>query len=295
MSLSITLSPSGWTDTRPFWAAVRAEMQATWWGRFRWLWLLSAIAVEVWMAQESRLQLGDWPFQLLCAFAAWIPAWLCADLLAVRYPGNPDPLREWRPSEFLARAAGRLAPFYLVLLLWVGTYTGRSLVQEAANPGNSFPDTGGMAADWTAWTVVFLASALPYAAAAALLSATARRPRRWLVTPVVVVLGSLVLDNTLVALLNLVDTSDLLAPWRYAWDTSPDELLQWCLWPNYWIGFHSAWLWGKLPEWAWSGLRGGSSLAAFCWSASIAFLAYATVPALATWWIAARRYRQTGR
>src|SRR3712207_3571597 len=108
-SVPLAASPHVHSDAPGFWGAVRAEVRATWGGRFRWLWRVLALGVQVWVSFTRDLQWlnSSWTFMTLCGLACWGAAWLCADLLSVRFKGNPDPLREWRPVEFLARAVGR--------------------------------------------------------------------------------------------------------------------------------------------------------------------------------------------
>ena len=46
----------------------------------------------------------------LATLASWPAAWIGSDLLSLRFPANPDPLRQWWPVEFLARFVGRFVP-----------------------------------------------------------------------------------------------------------------------------------------------------------------------------------------
>jgi hypothetical protein len=275
---------------------VRAEARATWWGgRGRFLWPAAGAALFLWMAVTRD---HDWmrpaaPFVALCALACWGPAWLCADLLSLRFPGNPEPHREWRPVEFLARAAGRLGPFWLVLLLLAGTYCAGALAHDlAAGPpkGNltlrpspsswrEFP------AWWSAWTAIFLVSGVPYAASAALVSAFFRHPRRWLAAPVAVVFFTL----------------PLLAAMEFAGDgVLPDSLSSflrdveyYAAMPNYLLGFSANLTLQKELPTVFNGLNGAlGALPALCIIAGVFFLAGAVPPVLAVWRIAARRHRR---
>ena len=168
-----------------FWTAVRAEMRATWWGRRRWLWIglgvacFSILAVLTWAFTDLARRIQPAYMIPFLWLACWPPAWLGSDLLSLRFTANPDPLREWRPAEFLARFVGRLTPLLGVL----------TVTMTAINLGEGVYDTSPLLS-WAEVTAPFLASALCYAALASLVSSLAKRPRRWLITPLVVIFGS---------------------------------------------------------------------------------------------------------
>jgi hypothetical protein len=291
MDASLSVSPRlrGEASAFAFWRAVRAEARATWLGRFAALWLLLGAAQTAWVALAPATDLGrqpEGPFWAVCALACWVPAWLGADLLSLKYRRNPDPLREPAPVEFLARAAGRLLPFMVVELVWVGMLTGRSLIgQIAAPPPVLAVDAAQFPSAWLAWTVVIIASGMPYAAFAAWLSGTARRPRQWLIAPFVVVFGSL----TLVWVLELSNRaaggsgSGFLPP--------PDQYHWFVLLPNYWVGVgYSLTLLGAAANNLMPGVQWGFS--AVCWVATVLFLAASVPPALAVRAVARRRFKR---
>jgi hypothetical protein len=293
MAFPSSVSPRLRDENPGFWSLARAEARATWGGRFRLLWLLSAVAVLGWVSVSSDLAwLSSHAFLGLCWLACWVPAWLGADLLSLRFPANPEPHREWHPREFLARAMGRLGPFYLALLLWVTVYTGRVLFYQLAHPGNpgmfSPPEIKRwreLPSWWVAWIAVFLASSLPYAAGAALLSALARRPRRWLMAPVVVVLGSMAL-LLLLALFSGVSTGTF----PYSGQAAFWPGWELVIWPNFWVGFYS--LMGPWTKIAGQLGWGSPSFPAMCWMATGAFVAYGLPCFVGAWVVAARRHRR---
>jgi hypothetical protein len=174
-----------------FWTAVRTEMRVTWLGRTRWLWAVVAAAGVAWLLLEPGSDLSSMTFTVLCGAMCWLPAWLCADLLALRFSGNPDPLREWRPAEFAARAVGRLVPAYVWLLVCALVYIGRCLLSPGSRLTPLIAERTQFLAYWWAYTVVWLLSGVPYALGAALFSGMSRRPRPWLVTPFVLLFGTL--------------------------------------------------------------------------------------------------------
>ena len=270
---------------------VHAEARATWNGRWRWLWR-GAAAVLVLLALSQRWDLvSTYDFYLFAILSAVVPAWLCADLLSIRTRDNPDPLREWSPAEFVVRAAGRLLPFLLAEAVWVGAFVGVSLKHDIGQNSGSAPILPELDIRrwsqfpnwWLAWTTVFLISGLTYAAWAGLLSASVRRPRRW----AVLLLATLILTHVGIALLSTAMhegdgfTANLAhGSWLQAAAVVP---------PNVWLGVLSARVlldhWPALAPGRWD-------LSWLCWSASVMWLLYALIPALLTWWIAARRYRR---
>lgn len=277
---------------RTFRNRVRAEARATWNGRRRWLWR-GAAAVLVLLALSQRWDLASTiDFYLFAVLSAVVPAWLCADLLSIRTRDNPDPLREWSPGEFAARAVGRLLPFMLAQAVWVGVFAGMSLAQDIGRNTGSPTFLADLTIRrwsqlpnwWLAWTSVFLFSGLTYAAWAGLLSASVRRPRRWVVTLIV----TLVFTHLGTALLSTVlfggdgFTANLAHnPWLQVAAIMP---------PNVWLGVLSA----RVPLDHWPALaRDSWDLSWLCWSASVMWLLYALVPALLTWRIAAQRYRRS--
>lgn len=273
-----------------FRAQVRAELRATWNGRWRWLWRgLAALLVL-----PAVLLNGD-PFSpgglyLFAILSAVVPAWLCADLLSIRTRDNPDPLREWPPREFAARAAGRLLPFLLAEGVWAGAFTAASLLRDIGrNHGASaiLPDLNiqrwnQLPLWWLAWTGVFLISSLAYGAWAGLLSAAARRPRRWVVTLMVTLVGTHL--STVLLSTAMREGGGLVAnlahgPWVQVAAIMP---------PNVWLGVLSARVlldhWPALAPDSWD-------LCWLCGAASVMWLLYAVAPWLLTWRIAAHRYR----
>lgn len=258
-----------------FWSAARAEARATWGGRFRRLWLSLALGFEAAMlfaTIEPDQFFQQWSFRALCLLAAWLPAWLCADLLSLRFSSNPDPLREWTPAEFAARAGGRLAPAFLALLVFTATLTTRFVASDQTLAAQGFFRVQ------LGWTVVILASATTYAATAALMSATSRRPRRLPVVAAIVFVGML--------------CDFAAASWAFAGmrSTTPMDITLSNIalhgsTPNLWIGVAA---WGifsalRLGEWAFE--KG-------CWGATATFLTYTLGVSAVVWRIAVLRYRR---
>jgi hypothetical protein len=260
--------------------AVRAEIRAAWRGRRCWAALAFLMLCFLGFAPLEWLEgSGEWyrAFPMLCGLVCWGSAWLGADLLSLRYKENPEPLREWRPVEFAARAAGRLAPFDGVLLAWSGTYMLRSLSSqgEAALPWI-----------WAASAAALISSGLAYFSLAAALSATARRPRRWALAPAAVVVGTI----ALLTLLWLLDTRLGGSPGSKV--PSPDQLPMALLAPNVVVGVESALLYERILPFS-AGLRLPGN-AEYPFAAAAAFLAYAVPPALVVWAVAARRWQRGG-
>lgn len=302
-----------------FWEQVRREARGTWGGRRAPLRIGLAIAVLLLVglvpcpgllticlgtlknANPGGVSLlptlGDLPFLGLCAAACWAPAWLCADLFATRCRENPEPLRERAPRQLLARALGRLLPFYAALGVWVAVYTGRALVVDLSPTAGAGLFTAGLQIEnpeqlpawWAAWVAVFLVSGLPYAAAAALMSATARRPRRLVVTPVVVVFGSLLmLEAAALATGPPSVLRETLAKGRIA------DLLPYVAMPNFWAGYGSSLALRTFLHQGPAGLiaaPGSTTFPEICWGASAAFLIYTLVMLTAAARIARRRRR----
>ena len=271
--------------------AVRAEARATWRGRFWWLWLLAAVGIELWALLEPNPLFGDPLFRVLCVLAAWVPAWLCAHLFATRAKDNPEPLREWLPAEFLARAAGRLLPFFGVLLVWTATFTGRALLADLNSGGGSgfIPEAELFWSFWCAWSLVFVASGCSYAAITALLSATGRRSRRWAIVPFVLLVG-LYLDSLLYTTMfgsgAFAGTRPSTPAQGFWWDVTHLQIA-----PNTWTGVWSAAnlavLIGHPPP-----LERQDGFGTLCWLAGAAFMLFTAAGAVLLWAIAARRYRR---
>ena len=275
MSETPTADGEGWR----FWAAVRAEMRATWWGRWRWLWMALGVACigvsAVFGAQSLRMDrdlldgasslpwltfqvfLLIWFPSLLYGLMSWPAAWLGSDLLSIAYAGNPDQLREWRPTEFLARFVGRLGP----LLGVVGTSALIFSLGYRREPP-----------DWLSASTLFVAlyfsMGLSHAAAAALVSSLSRRPRRRLIT-------ALVMFASFLPCLGLLsrDEPDWLV---YA---AQDGL-------RVWISLAAT-----VQSWP---LMGGEYLQSH-WVIVSVLLGVAIIAGSWTWWIAARRYRRSRR
>ena len=235
-----------------FWAAVRAEMRATWWGRWRWLWLGIGSAYGFVLAVYAWFDLPywEWDSTLSLALVCWPPAWLGSDLLSLRFAGNPDPLREWRPVEFLARLTGRLGPLLGIMgPLNLGT-------------GPDPITLGGWLWDWSA----DVANGLCYAGVASLVSSHSKRPRRYLIT-ILVLFGSYLLGQGLEG---------------HGFHFSLD-----------YVAAPSQGLWGSVYPWLavlpWLGWRSPQ----IEWAAAGVFFIVAILAGLWTWWIAAHRYRRS--
>ena len=270
-----------------FWTAVRAEMRATWWGRWRWRWLwvglgvacFSIVTVSAWVYSADLG--GDFdPFYSMAvpvaALACWPPAWLGSDLLSLRFTANPDPLREWRPVEFLARFVGRMIPLLGVLLATAGAFSLGELEVDTSQR-NSLP-LFWYSLNWAGYTSPFLASALCYSAVASVVSSLAKRPRRWLITPLVVIFGSGLITGDL--FLNALDRG-----------AAADAALFCIGIPNVTVGFISGeWLHDLVVERL---DRTWDSFASYYVAAAISFLTVALLAGLWTWAIAARRYRRS--
>jgi hypothetical protein len=262
-----------------FRSRVAAEARATW-GRFRVLWLLLAAGAALAVLLCSDLRFEGWPFRVLCIAAAWVPAWLGSDLLALRFKANPEPLREWHPAEYLARALGRLGPFSLALLLCTSIYTFRALRHEMQTGSPPLTGPAGFPGAWSGWAFVFLASGTTYFLAAALLSAVSRRPRRWVIFPFVVLLGHGV-DSLFPPVMGTP------RPLTVRIIESITEL---AIYPNLWPG---VWMGGLLSEVTGADQGPGvSDFAVLCWCASAGFLILSAAGTAALWSIAARRCRR---
>ncbi len=278
-------------------ASLLAQAWVYWGGRRLWLWLLLATGCEAWLVFAPEVGLSSPAFQTACAVSCWIPAWVCADLLSVRKPDNPAPHREWRPRAFLLIAVGRLVPLLAVLTVWCGTYVARSLLDELhSSPAPFFQaiqEWRDFPAVWLAWTLVFVVSALTYAAASALCSSLFRRPRRWLVTSAIVVPASVIVAG--VAELMFLPYLD-----RGGWAGSslanpPFAATLALLTPNYLVGSTLAagtlgWLEKHGVELDWFARIVPPGIAIFCWIATLFFLCGTLALVLATGWVARQRY-----
>ena len=252
------ISQWDWT----FWTAVGTEVRATWWGRWRWLWIghgiigvaIGAIAFVFgsgW-SQISFAFLWLVPLLWLGALVCWPFAWLGSDLLSIRSPANPYPLRVWRPEEFLARFLGRVGPPLGVLGAAVIPFMAAVDYYNRAD----YPETSWLDA-WAIHSLLYIVLALCYATVAALVSSLCRRPRRWLVT-LLVGLGSSMLLFTL----------------------RPVDILG-----SGWLSVVGSALLLALPgahilvfdDWLTVSIMGGIGILGGLW----------------TWWIAARRYRRS--
>ena len=259
---------------------------------------LAALAFEAVLLFSPDLSFNGNLFPLLCCLTCWLPAWLCADLLSIHTRTNPEPHREWAPREFLARARGRLGLFFPVLAVWVSTWTARSVMEDLKSPPNGLfnvvdPKSATAAIFvWLAWTAVFLASALAYAAGAAMLSGLCRRPRRWLLVPLLVVGVSFVAMAAIGALIppsspGLPSITAPLSNWQ-----------AFLVFPNYTLGITTALAMGNqidaLPEPTRQAISQviGRGLAPFSWLATCFFLLITAGAVSITWWVAHRRHRR---
>lgn len=262
---------------------------------------LAAVAgVEAWLLLAADLKLGGPAFELLCALSCWLPAWCCADLLATRSLQAAG-RHEWTVPEVVNRAAVRLIPVLLALSLWCGTFTYRSLRAELPVTTPQFfaviHDAEHLIPVWIAWTAVFVASGFGYGGGAALLSATTRRPRRWLIVPAVVLGVSLAL--TLVAwgtaCLRFGEREAL----PFTNGASPVSSLRQTLFaPNFMFGSTSALFAVKeLSEHHEELLRLADpyippGIAIFCWIATLLFLAFGGAAWLGVARLAQNRFRR---
>lgn len=162
------------TPDGPFRELVKAEFHATWRGRWRWLWWMSAmscLALAAFIPEAALMGSMSWLAPLWLP-VYWAPVILGSDLLCTRLPQNPDPLREWPGRAFAARAIGRLAP---VLLVIGGSYLFAV----------SRPDSSGVDIPWGINAALLVAHLLNGAltfAISALIGSGTRRPRRMVVT-----------------------------------------------------------------------------------------------------------------
>lgn len=243
-----------------FWEAVRAEMRATWWGRWRWLWLgLGVIILGGTLLWCLGILRWDWLVLLPLVLVFWPPTWLGSDLLSIRFPENPEPLRKWRPMEFLARFLGRLGPLLALTVVTSVPFTRAVLVDDQSS-------LRAWIREWAALTALLLATALCYAAVAGLLSSFSQRPRRGLTT-MLLALGSFL---------------------SVAGDIGEDSFPWW-----YYVVAPGFGVWVRLEVWLvdqpW--MRYGFRF--YNWYRAIIFLTVATLAGLWIWWIAARRYRRS--
>lgn len=268
---------------------MRAEARATWNGRCRWAWRAAAAVLGVTAFALPGDPFNTLAFYVLAILSGVVPAWLCSDLLSIRARENPEPLREWAPEEFAARAVGRLLPFLLAQAAWVGIFVAASLVRRigAASPGP--PGMNDLTIQrwsqlpmwWLAWWAVFPISGLAFAAWAGFLSGSVRRPRRWVVT----LITTLVFTHVGTALLSaaLREGGGFVANLAHGSWVQVSAIMP----PNVWLGVLSARVlldhWPALARDSWD-------LSWLCGCASVMWLLYALVPALLTWWIAVRRY-----
>lgn len=278
-----------------FWEDVRTEARATWGGRFRRLWIALAVALVVTSLIMPRVVVSGLAPEIifgiglhLWTLAVWGSAWLGADLMSLRFAANPDPLREWTPREFLARALGRLGPLYLLILVAGGVYAAHSVANALLTEQRTYLEE---LTSWNAapmyclgWTMLPLAAGLPYAALAALLSATARRPRRLLIAIVVVVFGTLFGGGGVYLLDRWLIRSSIMPGFLYG-----DLLILYALAPGFGLGTLS---YAAIEDVFWGT---ETPFVRYCLIHSAIMTLYAVPPALATWFIAARRYRRHPR
>src|SRR5688500_1742101 len=100
--------PAMTTPDGPFWELVKAEVRATWFGRWRWLWAGILLANMVLAALPSHSL--DRVFAAISTVFHWSFVVLGSDLASTRFASNPEPFRQWAPRALFARAAGRLLP-----------------------------------------------------------------------------------------------------------------------------------------------------------------------------------------
>jgi len=213
----------------------------------------------------------QWPFRVLCLLAAWLPAWLSADLLAIGPRTNPRPVEQWHPVELAARAVCRLAPAFMAMAIWSATLTRRILVNEAPHLQKELLPTQ------IAWTSVILVSSLAYAVTAALLSATSRRPNRLPLLGVMATVGTVCEIAARSWIFTGIQSTGV-------GDLTPRNFGLHALTPNLWVGVAASTLFAPLQG-------PGSDFALTCWVAAAGFAVYSlllTVPMLV---IAGSRYR----
>ena len=236
--------------------------------------MMAPLLAEVYGTHLAGVYGPIWMSVPVLALACGPPAWLGSDLLSLRFTGNPEPLREWRPAEFLARFVGRLAPV-LGVLLATGAAFSLGGLGDVTLQGKS-PPLFWYWSNWAGVSLPFLASALCYAAVASLVSSLAKRPRRWLISPLVVIFGSGLATG--------------FGEWKRFLRLGPGEteyLLFLVGTPNLQVGY----FWGVLLRDLASD-RLGLDLDIFL-AAAILFLTVAILAGLWTWGIAARRYRRS--
>jgi len=294
-----------------FTEAVRKEAAATWSGRYRWLWWALALLLTL---AGALLVLGYYvalpggssrgptalgyevAFWGLCALTCWGSAWLCADLLAWGRRG--EPLQPPAPRVVLARALGRLLPFYLFLTLAVGLLTFGFLVRHPLGHPVEFlfgasPDSWlGLPGLWCTWTLAFVTSGLPYAAMAACMSGLSRRPRPAVVTAFVVLFGSPLLA---VPALRLAEVAGQGAWGAYVNPLPLQNNLHWLIGvPNFSLGLSGSLLVSRLLGWSGMAILDDVGYASYCWAATLFFLLTALAGTLVARSLAVRRYRQSG-
>lgn len=270
-------------------------------GKWRWpAASLFVVAVESWLLLTPELQMESPAFMALCALSCWMPAWFCADLLSTRTLRTAG-RHEWTLREVVERTAVRLIPSLLVLGLWCGTFTYRSLREELALPTPRFlaniHEPNDLLPVCTAWTTVFLASGFAYGAGAGLCSALARRSRRWLFAPAVVVGASLALTLAIWGVACLRSSAN--EPLPFGNSSSPgDAVRQSVAVPNYVLGATWALLAARelsdhhrgVMEWVETLMPPG--IAFFCWIATLLFLLLGSGAWLGIAWIARSRERR---
>ncbi len=158
------------TPDGPFWELVKAEFRATWRGRWRRIWWLSAalsLLATVLVPAPQFDAAGAFCF-LVSLPAGWAPVVLGSDLLCTRFKENPEPHREWPPRAFAARAFARIAPVLAVISAdYLVTMLSRG------------PRVLGETPYW--WAATGVSGQLCIFMLAALAGSTTRRPRRFAV------------------------------------------------------------------------------------------------------------------
>jgi hypothetical protein len=311
---------SGPPESAGAWETLRREGRAYWGGRFRRLWAAAAVGLLLGVggvllsptvgtpavpAVSRPFEAGFWT---LCALVCWGSAWLGSDLLSHRRQDNPEPLRQPSPRELHLRLLGRLLPFYRVMgaatgLLLLGYLVRARLGQPfwfvygpSLRPflGNrptslmghprSVSHWAESFAVWGAWAAVFLASGLPYAALAALFSARFRHPRRLVVTPGAVLLGSAVFGILGLGRSFQPGAASMVNPFG-AYNTPVDAWFWTLVVPNFTVGITWGFLLLATLASSGSGLAdsGGASNYAMACGGATAFFVIATVLTWLAW------------